>query len=330
MYRALTAVAAASTMMLMPAPATAQAVKDVRYAWVDSCPKKDYTVPCGPWTLSLVNGRSVKLKDAVVFPKSATGSTDKEASAPIAISGDGRLVSYFRKSDGKLVVRDVAKGRVKALPGKAATLPRGVGMSDIDTAFSSDGSTFAIDYFDAEAKQKSLVVDLQTGAIARIPGAEVVQGFSPSGDYLLTARTTDDNTTEFAVYDKSGDEVHSRVVPQVISNNAPIALSGDGTSVAVVITGPQATSKARLRTYDLTTDAVSDAVTLGYSPVREFPSRLVWESADALTLWTYSAAPDGSPNAAVKRRINPDTGATSKVDSFGIRSGIWTWWLPGD
>ncbi|MFI6321226.1 hypothetical protein ACIBG8_27065 [Nonomuraea sp. NPDC050556] len=330
MIRALAAVAAASTMMLMPAPATAQAAKDVRYAWVGSCPKKDYTVPCGSWTLALRGGGSLALKDAVVHPTTSAGTTDKEASAPIAISGDGRLVSYFRKNDGKLVVRDVAKGTVKALPGKTATLPRGLGMGDLDTAFSNDGSRFFIDYFDPDAKLKSVIVNLRTGTVTRIPGAEIVQGFSPNGEYVLTARTTNDNTTEFAVYDGSGDEVQSRVVPQIVSNNAPIALSDDGTTVGIVITGPQVTSKARLRTYDLSTDAVSEAVTLSYPPSKEFPSRLVWDSSDGLTLWTYRATPDGSPNAAVKRHINPDTGTATKLDSFAIKSGIWTWWLPGD
>lgn len=327
MLRALAAVAAASTMtMLIPAQATAQGTKEIRYAWLSGCPKKDYTVPCGSWTLSLRDGSNITLKDAIVHPTDATGTVDKESSTPIAISGNGRFISYFRKSDKRLVVRDVTKGSVKALP----KLPRGLGMGDIDTAFANDGSKIFIDYFDADSTRKSVVVDLRTQTIIRIPGAELAQGFSPDGTYLLTTRTTPDNTTEFAVYDESGTEVQSRVVPQIVSNNAPIALAGDGQTVGLVLTGPQPTSKARLRTYDLSTDAVSDAVPLGYPSAKEFPSRLVWDSTDALTLWTYKSTPAGEPNAAVKRQVNAGTGATSRLDSFRIRSGIWTWWLPGD
>src|SRR5690242_6625606 len=65
---------------------TAKAGAAVRYAWVRSCEKGDFSVPCGAWTLTLRNGRTVKLSDAVVYPRDTTG-VDKESSAPIAVSG---------------------------------------------------------------------------------------------------------------------------------------------------------------------------------------------------------------------------------------------------
>ncbi|WP_084965896.1 hypothetical protein [Thermoactinospora rubra] len=330
-FAVLALAAAASTMVIAaPAQAQARAGDQARYAWVKGCAKRDYTVPCGPWTLTLSSGKDLVLKDAVVHPKTAGGKVDKEASAPIAISGNGAHVAYFRKSDGRLVTRDLAKGTVKPLPGDAARLPKGIGMADIDLALSNDGGKLFVDYFDADSTRKSVVANLRNGALTRIPGAEVLQGFSPSGEYVLTSRTTEDNTTEFAVYDASGSEVESRVVPQVVSNNAPIALNDDAKTVAVLITGPNETDRARLRTYDLTEDTVSDAVKLSYAPKREYPARLSWVSGDGLTLWTFRTDAEGNPIAAVRRNVNPDTGAAVKQDSFSLRKNAWTWWLPGD
>ncbi|MEV0583096.1 hypothetical protein [Nonomuraea sp. NPDC050310] len=329
-YAALALAAAASSIMIA-APAEARtAASPARYAWLDGCPKKDYTVPCGDWTLTLRNGKHVALKDAVVHPRGADGKTDKEASAPIAISGDGSSVGYFRESDNKLVVRDLAGGSVRTLPGATAKLPKGLGMNDLDLAFSNSGDKLFIDYFDAASKLKSVVVDLTSSKVTRINGTEVMQGFSPDGAYVLTSRITADNTTEFAVYDADGQEVESRVVPQVVSNNAPVALNDDGKTVAVVITGPETTSRARLRTYDLSTDTVSDAVKLSYPPEAEYPNRITWESGDGLTLWTSRTDAEGTPVAAVQRRVNPDTGAAVRQDSFKFKRGLWTWWLPGD
>lgn len=319
----LAVAAAASTLMITPAAA---GTNTVRYAWVDGCAKKDYTVPCGPWTLTMRSGKDLVLKDAVVFPESAGGKVDKEANAPLAVSGNGRYVNYFRKSDSRLVIHDVVTGSVKALPGKAAILPKGLGMSDLDLGFSNDGRRLVIDYLDFSATKPSVVVDLRAGTTSKLPGGEFVQSFSPDGEYVLTSRSTDDNTTEFAVYDGKGDKMHSQVVPQVVSNNSPIALADDGTTVALVITGSK---KARLRTYDLSTDEVSEAVTLRY-PATESPTRLLWETSGKLSVWNMRSNANGDLQGYTKRTIDPNSGASPLADSFRFKSGIWTWWLPGD
>ncbi|MFD1936933.1 MULTISPECIES: TolB family protein [Nonomuraea] len=325
---ALLAVATAASA-LMVTPAQAAAKTEVRYGWVGACAKKDYSVPCGPWHLALSGGKDVQLKDAVVYPTAAGGKIDKESSAPISISGDGRFVGYFRASDRTFVVRDMASGSVKVLPGKAAVAPKNVGMLNVDPTFSPDGRRVVMDYYDDDAKLPSLLVDLKTDAVHRIPGNETVQGFSPDGSHLLTTRGTDDNTTELAVYDESGTEVQSRVVPQVVANNAPIGLADDGVTVGLVIVSPQTNGKTRLRTYDLSTDAVSDAVTLRL-PKGESPTKLVWNTSGDVTLWTLQSDAEGNTSKAVRRSLNAETGATAVRDSFRIKSGIWTWWLPGD
>ncbi|MEZ0071460.1 hypothetical protein [Planotetraspora sp. GP83] len=309
------------------ATATGASKAQVRYAWVKSCRKKDYTVPCGPWTLSLRNGKTLPLTDARVFPVTYEGKGDKESSTSIAVSGNGRKVAYFRKSDGKLVVRDLASGKVNALPGKAARLPKGVGMGDLDIFLSPAGDAAVIDYFDQDAKAPSLIVDLKSGKIRKLAAHSVVQGFSPDGTRVLVTDATAENTTEFAVYDEIGHKTNSQIVPQVVANNTPIALGDDGTSVALIITTPA--GKQRLRVYDLASDTVGDAVNVKV-PASETANRLEWASDDSLTIWELLNDSNGNAVGATARHLDPSSGSTSKIDSFKIKSKAWAWWLPGE
>ncbi|MEV4182003.1 hypothetical protein AB0J28_11245 [Streptosporangium canum] len=326
-FAALTVAAAAAAMITTPADATTGAVSDdsVRYAWLSSCAKKDYKVPCGNWMLTMRSGKTVKLADARVHPKQARGKVDKETNALFAVSGDGRSVNYI-KGD-KLVIRDVNSGKVRPLPGGTADLPKGLGQDSVDTTLSPDGSIAVVDYFDAAEKLPSLVANLKTGKVTKLPSKNSVLSFSPDGQHLLTGRFTDDNITEFAVFDAEGHETSSQVVPQIVSNNAPIALADDGTTVTLVITG--GSGKPRLRTYDLSSDTVSDAVPLG-TPKDESAQRLYWDAAGTLTLWTSRGDEEGTVISAVKRTVNAGTGTTHRLDSFKVRTDPWTWWLPGE
>ncbi|MBG0813866.1 hypothetical protein [Planomonospora sp. ID82291] len=316
--------AASATRPSLASAASAPA-DAVRYAWLKNCTKKEDEVPCGAWTLSLRSGKTVELPDARVHPVSAGGKPDKSVGAPFAVSGDGRVVNYFKGR--RLVVRDVASGKVRPLPGRAAALPKGLGMHEVDVALSADGSIAAVDYLDTAAKLPTLVADLKTGGVAKLPAGDTVLGFSPDGRHLLTSRFTDDNTTEFVVFDTAGRRTANQVVPQVVSNNAPIALADDGTTVALIVTG--ASGVSRLRTYDLASDTVSDAVPLGI-PKGETTQRLFWDPAGTLTLWTSREDANGTITSVVQRTVATATGTTRRLDSFKIKSGLWTWWLPGE
>ncbi|MFC7381631.1 hypothetical protein [Sphaerisporangium rhizosphaerae] len=301
--------------------------KAVRYAWVASCAKGDYVTPCGSWTLSLRDGKTVKVPEATVYPRGADGRPDKESSAPFAVSGDGSRVVYFRRSDHKLVWKDVASGRSHGLPGSSAKLPKRLGMEDVAATLSHDGDTVVVDYGDASGKLPTLVVHLRSGEVVKLPGKDDVQGFSPDGRRVLLSRTTADNTTEFTVYDTDGQAGESREVPQVVSNNSPIALADDGVTVGVVIV--PTSGRPRLRLYDLSTDAVSPAVDLNV-PSSESPYRLDWDESGKLTLWRLRSSDDGTLTRVTASRVDPSDGALKKIDSFRVRGKIYTWWLPGE
>ncbi|MFC0864123.1 hypothetical protein ACFHYQ_17655 [Sphaerimonospora cavernae] len=305
--------------------ATTSADKRIRYVWVKECGKGDATVPCGPWTVTLANGKDVRLTDALVFSLTAKGKVDTGVMAPVTVSGDGNRVAYFRKPDGKLVVRDVAKGRVHVLPGSSAKPPKGVTMSDVVLTLSPDGEIVAIDYGDRNEKLPSLLVDLRSKKIGKLKGNLTVEGFSPDGKHVLTRRVTSENTTEFAAYDLDGNRTNSQVVPQVVANNSPIALADDGTSMALIIN--MSGTKRRLRTYDLASDTVGDYVDVT-APKGEDAYSLRWTPDGGLALWALRWDREMNLRGVTLRGLDPATGATTKIDSFKLRSDLWNWYLP--
>ncbi|GIH62526.1 hypothetical protein [Microbispora siamensis] len=339
---AILALSAAATMALTTLAGAAQAqartgaasatasssASTVRYAWLKGCSKKDDYFPCGSWHLALGNGRDSVFKDAQVFPRTAKGKIDKGSFAPLSVSGDGRQVSYWRKKDGLLVVRDVTTNKVRVLPRAVSKLPKGLGMGDLATSLSRDGGLLTIDYYDSDDKIPSLIVNVRTGKVRTIPADSAVVGFSPDGKHVLVSRGTAENTSRFSVYDQDGRRTNTQVVPQVVANNSPMALADDGSSVAVLIT--TSSGGQRLRVYDLSADTVGDAVDVRV-PKNESAKRLEWTSDGGLKLWeTLDSVKTGETYRVVVHGLDTGTGATTKLDSFTVKSSLWTWCLPGE
>ncbi|MFF4774437.1 hypothetical protein ACFY05_16415 [Microtetraspora fusca] len=344
---AILAAAVAATVSVLTAPAAAQARTgaaataetrtgassaakgEVRYARVKACLKKgeEYNIPCGQWTIVMRDGTIRTLTDARVNPVTAAGKVDKELVSEFALSGDGRYAAYFRKSDSKLVVRDFATNRVRALPGTTARLPKGVGMGDVDAKLSQDGRRILLDYSDAHDKLPTLLVDLKSGKVSKISPKLSPQGFSPDGRRILATRYTGENTTEFVVLDENGTTTARRVVPQVVANNMPQAVADDGNSVAVMIS--TSSNKLRLRVYDLEADSVGAAVDVKV-PKTESPHQISWDASGALTLWDLRSNKDGDTTGIVRRSLDPESGATSTIDTIKLGSKVYVWWLPGE
>ncbi|WP_214409830.1 hypothetical protein [Sphaerisporangium fuscum] len=316
------------TATAVKAESAAKSAKAVRLAWVAGCTKKGEQGPCGPWRLVLRGGKTVALADALVRPLDADGKVDTTATAPLAVSGNGRRLVYVRKSDHRLVWKDLGGARAHLLPGRTSKVPKGLGMPDVDLALSPDGDRLLIDYADASDKLPTLIIPLRGGHVAKLPGGEAVQGFSPDGRHLLAARITSDNTTRFVVYDTEGKQVESREVPQVVSNNSPVALADDGVTVGVVVS--PASGRPRLRQYDLSSDTVSPAVTL-HVRSDETPIQLAWDKSGGLTLWTAHAKSNDAPTSRVTAStVDPADGRLIRVDSFRVKPSMFDWKTPGE
>jgi hypothetical protein len=178
-------VAALAMIACTPLPALAHPAHGdadaVRYAWVRGCGVQ--AKPCGDWILFRRDGSRTRLRDARVKPLSDKGKTLNDDLAPLSVSDDGRRVAYFRKGDGRLVVRELGGG-VHVIADEVPA--RGYGMGDVRTMLSQDGTRLAVDYvgeYDRGGKPKrpTDIYDVATGTkLGSIPWDVTLSGFSPA------------------------------------------------------------------------------------------------------------------------------------------------------
>ncbi|GLW98734.1 hypothetical protein [Microtetraspora sp. NBRC 16547] len=278
--RAITALAAGTLGALatlgaaaVPAQAHTRAHDMIRHVSVKGCDDRVYErVPCGPWRLGMHSGKTATLPDALVWPLDAKGKTVKYMAAPIAVSGDGRSVAYFRKSDRRLVVRELG-GAVHVMP-----KIKGLNMETAKLDLSQDGGHLLVDYYNGAYKRQPTRVYAVSnpGQGAALPAAAYNATFSGDGETLLTDFDADENTTALITYDTSGAELARVDPPQVIANNQPRALSSDGHTVAVY-------AGSSLKLYDMATDRLIRSLRVklpGGTP----PYMIDWTGEQQITL----------------------------------------------
>ncbi|WP_157521981.1 hypothetical protein [Herbidospora cretacea] len=317
-------VAAALTALAVMSPATVAEARTgaaARYVWLKSCPKKDYTVPCGQWMITRRDGTTTPLADAQVHRVTASGGVDREGALQPALSGDGRRLAYFTAKTRKLVVRDLTTGKVQAVK---ATLPKGITINDVDTLLSKDGRHLAIDYLDEAGALPTRIVEVASGRSYTLPADAALHGFSGDGSKVMVTSASDQNTTLFSSVDADG-VLNTQEVPQVVDDNYPLALADDGRGIAVFIDG----RRPALRIYDLSSDSVGPPVRLTM-PKGERANRLAWDTSDRLLLWTYRNNADDVVVGGSLRSIDVNTGEMKKIDTWTLKSNLWIWWLPGE
>ncbi|MFF3667922.1 hypothetical protein [Microtetraspora malaysiensis] len=265
-----------------PAAASARtavhAHDSIRNVSVKGCRDKKYgQVPCGPWRLAMHSGKTVTFTDALVWPRDAKGKTYTYLAAPIAVSGDGHSLVYFRKSDNRLVVRELG-GTVHVMP----TLKGLNANASVELSLSQDGRRLLVGYFGSNGERRPYrVYDVSDpGQGATLPKTLVNASLSGDGATVLGEIETDENTQTLVTYDASGNEVSRVEPPQIVVNNSPHALSSDGRTVAVV-TGSG--GGARLKLYDMVEDRVVRSVRVKL-PAGRTPFMLDWTGDHQVTM----------------------------------------------
>ncbi|WP_214106560.1 hypothetical protein [Acrocarpospora catenulata] len=227
----------------------------IRYVSVRGCSDPDEWPPsaCGNWRLATHGGEIQELADAWVEPLNAEGKQLKQAQAPIEVSGDGRHVAYFRKSDNRLVVREVG-GQVHAMA--ADVLPRGFGMDDVKLMLSQDGTRLGVIYYE-ERKEPTRVYDTTTGVLLwTAPWDVEFYGFSGDAGELLAYREGDDfRIADLYVFGPPGELLHRKPSGEGVAL-APYALAADGTTTAAVTSGHQGEG-TDVVVYDLTSGRIT-------------------------------------------------------------------------
>ena len=306
--------AAALILPTLPASASPQAHTDsIRYVSVKSCEIHGSTLPCGPWRLEMHSGKEHELTDARTQPLDASGKPVKDLTAPISVSGNGRDVAYFRKSDNRLVVRELG-GAVHVMSEDA--LPEKIGMDSVSLQLSLDGRRLAVQYNDENGHEPSRVYEVAKGrAPAKIPGRYDVRNFSRDGSTVLVVDYTDDNTSRLLTYDSDGGELSRIAPPQVVANNAPYGLSTDRKTIAF-FTG--IAPKLSLRLYDTSADMIVQSTKVRPGGT-DSPEAVDWTGDDEITVHISHTDKAGRTTMRILL-IDPETGAVKVRDSYTVKS----------
>ncbi|WP_344970957.1 hypothetical protein [Streptosporangium fragile] len=273
--------------MTVGAGASAQAEggeSPVRYAGLDRC-------VCAPWKLWLRGGDVVRLGDARVF------STGKQR-APLALSPDGRHVAYFHKSTGALVVREMATGEVRRVPGLAWS--RDMYAARLDLA---PGGRYVV----LGVGRDNRIVDVHSGRAAEVPPGLRPWSFSPDAQFVLAV----DDAFRAGIYS---------VTPFAETGRVPVggALSPHGTTVAhftardsaIGLWNVAAGRTARPKPIPL--------------PRGQTPTRLRWSGDGRLAVQTVTPRRLRAGGGARYSwyRVDPASGRTERVSTFAVPGSV--------
>ncbi|MGW0203808.1 hypothetical protein [Nonomuraea sp. NPDC003201] len=173
---------------------------------------------CAHWSVVTSGGRTWQLTDAV-----ERGYVD--------LTADGRYLAYQRAGDGRLVVRDLVGGTVRAVQ-EAAPGVDGDRLA-YRPALLSKGRWLYVDYvagWDGVDEPPSFVVDVATGrTVWRLPGGSWLDRLDDDGSRLMV-----EDDKSFSVMDASGTT--TRPLPaRLRAVEATGTLTPDGTGQAAQV-----------------------------------------------------------------------------------------------
>ncbi|TMR98058.1 hypothetical protein [Nonomuraea basaltis] len=180
----------------------------VRYAYVPAC--QDGSGPCANWNLVTAGGERGWLPGA-------------DAAGSLALSQDGTRAAYLRGKDERYVVADLRTGTLTPLPVRQ----KGGSVGEIFGAqpplFSLDGRHLLIqldrlDKDDETVLERPMIVDIDRGAVHRLPATDRVVGWTDGGLLVVTSKRTAGlpghvTKAKFTVYSPQGKAVRTFTLP---------------------------------------------------------------------------------------------------------------------
>ncbi|WP_062350975.1 hypothetical protein [Herbidospora yilanensis] len=303
----VTTVATAAAMMAVPA--TAQAAPhhggdSIRYASAKACKVKKATVLCGNWRLVTHHGKILQLRDAQLEALDGKRRPVGFAAAPVAISGNGQKIAYFRK-DGRIAVRTLGGG-VTLLP--ADTLPKNVVQYNVWFRLSDDGASLAV------TDRRTMIFDTKKGRrLGLLPAKREFMGFSGDGKEVLTSGPDE----VFRVYDRSARLLRQGRPADDVNGWGPNALHADARTVATLVSGDK-----------IVVSDVETAQVEGDNPIK-LPKggtveMLDWTGPDQVTLHVSQNLPK-VPNRMTVLQHDTKTGVTTVRDRYDILKDTFTY-----
>jgi hypothetical protein len=271
----------------------------IRYASAKACAKKGGAiVPCGTWRLVTHHGRVILLKDAQLRALDEKGDPVTDSTAPVAVSGNGQKIAYFRK-DGRLAVRTF-NGKVRLLP--KDTLPSKTAQYDVTLQLSDDGAVLAV-----TAGRTKLFDTASSTRLGQLPKGRYFLGFSGDGEKVLTATDADDSV---GVHDLSGRLLRTDTPPPLVTGNGPYALHADGRTIAVLV------ANRKVALYDLESGQITGDQRIKL-PKGSTAHKLDWTGDNQVTLH-ISQEFQGAPTRMTVLQHDVTSGATTVRDTYKL------------
>ncbi|MEV0622583.1 hypothetical protein AB0I81_55345 [Nonomuraea sp. NPDC050404] len=255
------------------------------------------------WEVVLTDGTVVKIPEALTTaPKDAINAGDD---VPLLISGDGRQLFYYRKSDG-LFVRRTVNGSEKVVSRKL----KAHFLDEEWPLVSYDGS-YVLTM--TSAPGVGVFADLRTGKVLPPPGKTDTwgfAGFSPDGKRLLLAGE------RLTVFDRS---LRARL--RLKSRLSPAALADDHVTAAVPVGTWSKSRKVRL--LNLRTGRAGDTLTARL-PKGRYINDLDFDRSGRLIIRSKTRT-----GVAIYQLSKKKSGKTTLLREI-TRPDVTAWVLPGD
>lgn|GEM_PF-4595200 len=278
-------VGAIAAVMGAGVPAEAAGARPpVRYAGLDGC-------VCAPWKLWVRGGKAVALRDARVF---SVG----EQRAPLALSPNGRYVAYFQLKGGALVVRELATGEVRAVPG--VMWSRDMRTARVDL---SPGGRYAVLGIGGEHQ----ILDTYSGESVLVPPGLRPWSFSPDAKFVLVV----DGMFQAVIYSMAPFAERGRV---------PVGGAlGPGGEVVAHFTARD----AGIRLWDVPTGGIPRRDPIAV-PAGRTPTRMRWNGAGHLDLQTVipRRIRKGGGARYAWYRVDQESGGTERMGGFVVPGSV--------
>lgn len=256
----------------------------VRYAGLDGC-------VCAPWKLWVRGGRVVSLTDARVFSRG-------RQRAPLALSPNGRYVTYFQLGDGALVVREMATGETRTVPG--VRWSRAMRAARIEL---SPGGRYAV----LGIRRGHRILDTYSGESVPVPPGLRPWSFSPDTRFVLVV----DDSFQAGIYSMSPFAEWGRVP-------AGGALGPGGETVAHFTA-----RDAGIGLWDVSAGSALRPGPIAV-PRGRTPTRLRWNGKGHLDLQTVTPRRlrRGGGTRYTWYRVDPESGRTERIGGFIVPGSV--------
>ncbi|MEU4540597.1 hypothetical protein AB0G15_37750 [Streptosporangium sp. NPDC023825] len=218
--------------------------------------------------------------------------------APLALSPNGRYVAYFQRRGGALVVREVATGEVRAVPGVMWSNALRAARVDL-----SPGGRYVVLGVGWEHR----ILDTYSGESIPVSPGLRPWSFSPDAKFVLVV----DNTFQAVIYSMSPFAERGRV---------PVggALGPGGETVAHFTA-----RDTGIRLWNVPTGGIPrhDPIAV---PVDRTPTRMRWNGAGRLDLQTVipRRTRKGGGTRYTWYRVDQESGGTERVSGFVVPGSV--------